>query len=82
MSKFDEIKLSYQALRDLENFVVELSYKKSLDRLRSFQTLTARKRYLELIEKSPHLIQNIPLKYIASYLGINNASLSKIRAGL
>ena len=36
-------------------------------------------RYKELIAKRPEVIQRIPQHYIASYLGINPVSLSRIR---
>ncbi|MCG8388088.1 MAG: Crp/Fnr family transcriptional regulator [Cytophagales bacterium] len=40
---------------------------------------TAEERYLNLLKEQPHLIQNIPLKYIASYIGITPQALSRIR---
>ena len=39
-------------------------------------------RYLNLLEEYPEVIGAIPLKYVASYLGITVQSLSRIRAGL
>jgi len=42
-------------------------------------TKTAKERYLELL-KSKEGIERIPLKYLASYLGITPQSLSRIRA--
>ena len=42
-------------------------------------TQTAEERYQSLLQKQPHIIQRVPLKYIASYLGINPVSLSRIR---
>lgn len=39
----------------------------------------AKDRYLKLIEDKPQLIQNVPLKHIATYLGITDTSLSRIR---
>ncbi|MDY3266692.1 MAG: hypothetical protein SOX26_04075 [Phocaeicola sp.] len=42
----------------------------------------AKERYLDLLEKAPHLLQHVPLKYIASYLFITPQSLSRIRAEL
>lgn len=47
-----------------------------IDRL----TLSATSRYKKLIAESPEILQRIPLKYIASYLGITQVSLSRIRA--
>lgn len=45
-------------------------------------TKTAKERYTELQQKQPHLLQKVPQKYIASYLGITPQSLSRIRAEL
>lgn len=42
-------------------------------------TQTAEARYVALLEKNPVLVQRIPQKYIASYLGITPQSLSRIR---
>ena len=41
---------------------------------------TAAERYSELINHNPELLQRIQLSYIASYLGITQVSLSRIRA--
>jgi CRP-like cAMP-binding protein len=43
------------------------------------QTLSAKERYLKLIETSPEIIKKAALKDIASYLGIDAVSLSRIR---
>lgn len=40
---------------------------------------TAEIRYSKLMEKHPTIFQNVPLKMIASYLGITDTSLSRIR---
>ncbi|EJW99164.1 protein containing Cyclic nucleotide-binding domain protein [gut metagenome] len=39
-------------------------------------------RYLQLFDEYPEVVSNLPLKYIASYLGITIQSLSRIRADL
>lgn len=39
-------------------------------------------RYQKLVEKSPEMVRFIPLKYIASYLGVTPESLSRIRSRL
>lgn len=40
---------------------------------------TAEQRYLKLFTERPNLIRQIPLKYIASYIGITPQALSRIR---
>ena len=40
---------------------------------------SAEKRYLNLFTERPNLIKEIPLKYIASYIGVTPQSLSRIR---
>lgn len=40
----------------------------------------AQQRYIDFITKQPNYIQQIPLKYIASYLGVTQRHLSRIRA--
>lgn len=42
-------------------------------------TQPAKNRYLKLIKDKTQIIQNAPLKQIASYLGITDTSLSRIR---
>lgn len=44
-------------------------------------TDTAAQRYEKLIRGRPQVLQLAPLKYIASYLGVTDSSLSRIRKG-
>lgn len=53
---------------------------KTEERLISMQFKTASERYKELIAKNPDLLQRVQLGHIASYLGITQVSLSRIRA--
>lgn len=45
----------------------------------SFLTQTAEQRYLDLLTGQPQLIRQIPMKYLASYIGITPQALSRIR---
>jgi CRP-like cAMP-binding protein len=40
---------------------------------------SAEERYLNLLHQQPNLIQHIPLKYLASYIGVTPQALSRIR---
>jgi len=42
-------------------------------------SLTAKERYLKLLEERPEITMNYSLKHIATYLGITDTSLSRIR---
>lgn len=55
---------------------------KAEERLISRQFGTATDRYIELIKNYPGLIQRVQLGHIASYLGITQVSLSRIRTNV
>lgn len=55
---------------------------KAEKRLISRQLGTASERYNELLKNYPDLIQRVQLGYIASYLGITQVSLSRIRTNI
>jgi CRP-like cAMP-binding protein len=46
----------------------------------SLQFMPAEQRYLQLLEKYPHIVQRVSIKDIASFLGINQETLSRIRS--
>lgn len=52
------------------------------DRLMCLKAYTAEKNYTNLCNKYPEQIDLIPLKYIASFLGISQERLSRIRKGI
>lgn len=45
----------------------------------NFKNLPPEKRYLQLLEKRPDLIERVPQYHLASFLGIKPQSLSRIR---
>jgi len=45
----------------------------------TMHTQSASQRYLSVVQEKPQIIKEVPLKYIASYLGITDTSLSRIR---
>lgn len=47
----------------------------------NLRTRDASERYFDLLSSHPGILQRIPLGHIASYLGISQVSLSRIRAG-
>jgi len=49
------------------------------ERMILLQTETAEKRYFLLLKQNPEILKYVPLKQIASYLGLTDTSLSRIR---
>lgn len=57
----------------------EHAYIEMENRLLALQMESAKKRYEDLMKFNPNYIQEIPLKYLASYLGITQRHLSRLR---
>jgi CRP-like cAMP-binding protein len=77
---FQDVKKKYPKLLSLDLMLAEYYGMWVENRLFQFHTLTATERYLEILNKSPYIVQAIPLTIIASYLGISLETLSRIRA--
>ncbi|QDO95531.1 Crp/Fnr family transcriptional regulator [Formosa sediminum] len=45
----------------------------------NMHTQSASERYLHLLKDKPQIIKEVPLKHIATYLGVTDTSLSRIR---
>ena len=58
-------------------FQQSLSYNEK--RSKELATLSAEQRYLKLMSEYPQILHNAPMQYIASFLGMNPKSLSRIR---
>lgn len=59
--------------------IFEAAYVNTINRIEGMQFHTAEERYKALISEAPNVLQRVPLKYVASYLGITQVSLSRIR---
>ena len=70
----------YHDIETLFRKMMSRSLIMSQERMESIQFETAEERYLKLVNSQPHLIQRVPLMYIASYLGVTLETLSRIRA--
>ncbi|MCC9043843.1 Crp/Fnr family transcriptional regulator [Myroides sp. M-43] len=66
----------------LEHIIQEINRQALVEKLKRVSPLIAQDattRYLEFLQKYPTLVNRIPLSYIASYLGVTQQSLSRIR---
>ncbi|HNV98328.1 MAG TPA: hypothetical protein PKL06_03090 [Chitinophagales bacterium] len=82
IDQFEQLKSERPAIAKLETVILESAYNQVANRMLMFQSMNATERYHFMLQNAPEMVKLIPLKYISSWLGINNASLSKIRAQL
>lgn len=72
----------YDQFPDIERLfrkIFENALVDTVNRVESIQFHSADERYNSLIKEAPDVLKRVPLKYIASYLGITPVSLSRIR---
>lgn len=67
------------AFKDFSIWVFQQSLSYNEDRAKELAALAAEERYQKLIDNYPQILHNVPLQYIASFLGMNPKSLSRIR---
>jgi CRP-like cAMP-binding protein len=79
---YDDLQKAYNISIETQRsgrLIAEGLYIEESQRVISLITQSAEDRYLNLIKNKPMLLQRIPLKYLASYLGITPVSLSRLR---
>jgi CRP/FNR family transcriptional regulator, anaerobic regulatory protein len=78
----ETLQMAYNQSQNWERFgriIAEYSYKITTKRVESFLFLDGEQRYLQLMESEPHIFERVPLYHIASYLGLERESLSRLR---
>ena len=69
---------SHRAER-IGRLIAEQAFLQKTSREVQFLTSTAKQRYVQLLEQNPVFVQKISVRHLASYLGIEPESLSRIR---
>lgn len=75
----DSLILKSPVFKDFSILVFQQSLSYNENRSKELATLTAEQRYKKLIATQPEIVHHVPVQYIASYLGMNPKSLSRIR---
>ena len=79
---FDDLQRFYQKISSGERFgrlIAEEIFIDSIQQLTSFYQDKPSARYRNVVHRFPGLVQRLPQYYIASYVGIQPQSLSRIR---
>jgi len=83
MINYDQLNMLFHSIpefREFGRFVLVKGITTLKQRMLTMINETAEERYDELIKTNPAIFQYAPLKNIASYLGITDSSLSRIRS--
>lgn len=73
---------NYPKWERLGRRIIEEMFVESQRRVYSFITETAETRYKKIVKQYPDMIRDVPLKYIADFLGIKLQSLSRLRKSI
>jgi CRP-like cAMP-binding protein len=79
---FEELQVVFHAMpafREFGRTILVNAYAQLKLRMLSSLHETGEERYKNLLQSNPDIFQHAPLKHIASYLGLTDSSLSRIR---
>ncbi len=80
--ELNKLKLKYPVLIKFEEITFACFYESMARRMIDYLTLISAERYKKLINDHPYMIHYMKLIQVASYLGITEETLSRIRAKL
>jgi len=78
----EELCDTYKSIERIGRLNAERIYRRKEEREVALLTMSATERYIDLLGRHPKVLKHIPLKHIASYLGVKPESLSRIRKKL
>ncbi|SHK75640.1 hypothetical protein SAMN05444267_1007119 [Chryseobacterium polytrichastri] len=78
-TKIEELVQTHPNWMEFLKIIAEQEYLELEKRFFQLQRGNAKQRYVTLLENQSNYIQDIPLQYLASYLGITQRHLSRIR---
>lgn len=68
----------YPAVQKLINKGLSAAISGVLDRLAELQCFSSEEKFRSLLKRSPHILQLVPHKYLANYIGIDVSNFSKL----
>lgn len=68
----------YHSIEHLIRLATNYAFAGVLERMIEIQCYTAEEKFRTLLKRSPHILNMIPHKYLANYLGIDATNFSKL----
>lgn len=76
--QIDELMKTHHSIEHLIRISTNYAFAGVLERMIEVQCFTAEEKFRALMKRSPHILNLIPHKYIANYLGIDATNFSKL----
>lgn len=67
-----------RAVNEFVKKALSISLSGVLERLAELQSFTSEEKFRKLLQRSPHILQLVPQKYLANYIGIDATNFSKL----
>ena len=80
--QIDELMNQYPNIQKMVLHLTGFILKGVLERQIELQCFSAEEKFRSLLKRSPHVLQIIPHKYLASYLGIDATTFSKLMSSV
>jgi CRP-like cAMP-binding protein len=77
-SELQELMQTKPAIERMVRQGITLSLSGVLERLVELQCYSSEERFRKFLQRSPHMLQLVPHKYLANYLGIDPTNFSKL----
>ncbi len=76
--ELDQLMSRYPAIERLIRLGTNVTLSGLLERLVEIQAFSSEEKFRALLKRSPHILQLVPHKYLANYLGIDATNFSKL----
>lgn len=76
--KLHELMLQHPNIELLVRHGITHALSGIMERLAELQSFSSEERFRQLLKRSPHILQLVPHKYLANYLGIDPTNFSKL----
>jgi CRP-like cAMP-binding protein len=73
-----QLMYQYESINDVVMKGLSFALKGVLERMVELQTYSSEQKFRQLLSRSPHILQHVPHKYLANYLGIDPSNFSKL----
>jgi len=79
-AQLDELMHEYHNIEHLIRLATNTAFAGVLERMIEIQCYSAEEKFRTLLKRSPHILNLIPHKYIANYMGVDATNFSKLLA--